>query len=457
MRQMIAAALVLSAAVLAARGEEPGGSETAPLTGKAAYGDWTSDRPGLWRKITPADLPAPYANRSASNSPSIRRAPKGAALEVPPGFEVAPYLTGLEGPRTLRRAPNGDIFVAEGEAGRVLVSRAAEGASRPERTAVFASGLDGPFGIAFYPPGPDPKWVYVADTDAVLRFPYANGDLAARGKGERIIELPISPGGHWTRDIAFSADGKRLYVSVGSSSNVAEGLAFRSRREQESFVASHPVGAAWGNEAYRADVLAYDPRGGSARIFATGLRNCVGLALHPVTQDVWCATNERDGLGDDLPPDYATRVKEGAFYGWPWYYVGGHQDPRHKGERPDLVDAVTVPDVLIQPHSAPLSITFYEAPPGARAAFPKEYDGDGFVALHGSWNRSKRTGYKVVRVKLEHGVPTGAYQDFLTGFVTGAGAVWGRPVGIAIAADGSLLVSDDGGGAIWRVSWRGAK
>jgi glucose/arabinose dehydrogenase len=203
-------------------------------------------------------------------------------------------------------------------------------------------------------------------------------------------------------------------------------------------------------------VLVFDTQGRSGHIFATGLRNCVGLAIHPQTKDLWCSTNERDGLGDDLPPDYVTRVKEGSFFGWPWYYIGAHEDPRHKGERADLASKVSVPDVLLQPHSAPLAMTFYERPSGAApAAFPRDYDGDAFVALHGSWNRAKRTGYKLVRIKLNEGVPRGEYQDFLTGFVTNDANVWGRPVGVVVAHDGALIVSEDANGTLWRITWRG--
>jgi glucose/arabinose dehydrogenase len=338
------------------------------------------------------------------------------------------------------------------------VVRAADGAAKPDKVELFAQRLDTPFGVAFYPPGPDPKWVYVADVNAIVRFPYVNGDLVARGAPEKVIDrLPISNGGHWTRDILFSPDGKRMYVSIGSATNVADGMRPGSADDQARFAANHPLGAAWGPDANRADVLVFDPQGETGRVFATGLRNCVGLALHPETGDLWCSTNERDGLGDDLPPDYVTRVKEGGFYGWPWYYLGANEDPRHKGERPDLADKVTVPDVLLQPHSAPLAMSFYEPPSAGAAAFPKDYEGDAFVALHGSWNRSKRTGYKVVRIKLDHGVPRGEYQDFMTGFVANDASVWGRPVGVVVAHDGALIVSEDGNGTLWRIAWRGVK
>jgi glucose/arabinose dehydrogenase len=196
-------------------------------------------------------------------------------------------------------------------------------------------------------------------------------------------------------------------------------------------------------------VLAFDPDGGHKRIYATGLRNCSGMSIQPANGALWCAVNERDGLGDDLPPDFATRVTEGAFFGWPWYYIGAREDPRHKGERLDLAGGVTVPDVLFQPHSAPLGITFYEGD-----AFPAEYKGDAFVAFHGSWNRAKRTGYKVVRLLMKDGKPTGVYEDFLVGFVADDASVWGRPVDVAVTKSGALLVTDDEGGAIWRITYQ---
>jgi len=445
------------AALLGPGGRAGAQDAAAPLTGAAAFGDWTKDRPGVGRRITTSDLPAPYATQPARSSAVMAKAPPGALPQVPSGFSVAPFATGLVGPRLLRRAPNGDIFVAESEAGRIRVIRAADGAAKADQVEIFAQRLDTPFGIDFYPPGPDPKWVYVAELNAIIRFPYANGDLVARGPAEKVVEhLPISSGGHWTRDLLFSPDGKRMYVAVGSGSNVAEGMRPAAADEQARFVASHRLGESWGTEANRADILTYDPAGRPGGIFATGIRNCVGMGLQPQSGDLWCATNERDGLGDDLPPDYVTRVKQGAFYGWPWYYLGANEDPRHKGERPDLADKVTVPDVLIQAHSAPLQITFYTPPAGGPAGFPKDYDGDAFVALHGSWNRSKRTGYKLVRIKLDHGVPLGGYQDFLTGFVTPDGGVWGRPVGVAVAHDGALLVSEDGNGTVWRIAPKGA-
>jgi hypothetical protein len=211
-----------------------------------------------------------------------------------------------------------------------------------------------------------------------------------------------------------------------------------------------PPGAAWDFETDRADVLVFNPQGQGRRVFATGIRNCVGLAVNPTTGDLWCSTNERDDLGDNLVPDYLTRVREGGFYGWPWYYIGTHEDPRHAGERPDLRDKITVPDVLIQAHSASLQMTFYSG-----SQFPADYQGNAFAAEHGSWNRAKRTGYKIIRAIVKDGVPTGEYEDFVVGFVIDDASVWGRPVGVAQAKDGALLFSEDGNGTIWRVSYRG--
>lgn len=416
------------------------------LTGAAAFGSWKDDAPGMLRLIRPADLPAPYASGSASNAPRLVARPAGAMPKVPEGFTVDLFAHDLQGPRTIRVAPNGDIFVAESEGGRIHVFRAPDGAAKPATDGIFADGFDYPYGIAFYPPGPDPKYVYVAQTDRVVRFPYASGDLKARGKAERVVG-GIPTGGHITRDIAFSPDGKRMFVAVGSESNDGEGMGRESPSRIKAAEAGAGIGAGWGPEDGRAAVLAFDPDGKNGRIFANGIRNCAGLTVAPGRGDVWCATNERDGLGDNLPPDYVSRIAEGAFYGWPWYYIGDHADPRHKGERPDLAGKVTVPDVLIQPHSAPLGVTFYEG-----TAFPEEYRGHAFVTLHGSWNRGLRTGYKVVRIVMKNGTPTGEYEDFLTGFVSSADDVWGRPVGIAVAHDGALLVSEDGNDTIWRVA-----
>jgi glucose/arabinose dehydrogenase len=339
---------------------------------------------------------------------------------------------GLENPRKIVTAPNGDLFVAESGPGRVKVLRpGADG--KVARISVFAAGLRQPFGIAFYPPGPNPKYVYVADTDAVLRFAYHHGDLQAGGAGEMIVpDIPggghLRGGGHWTRDIVFSPDGGKMFVSVGSHSNVSD----------DSL------------EKKRADILEYNPDGTGFRIYAWGIRNAVGLAIEPVTGALWGSVNERDALGDNLPPDYITHFQEGGFYGWPWYYIGDHQDPRHAGKHPELAAKVIVPDVLLQAHSASLCMTFYTAGP-----FPASYHGWAFAAEHGSWNRARRTGYKVICVPIQDGKSKGEYDDFMTGFVTASGDVWGRPVGVAVDSQGSLLIVDDGSDSIWRVRYTG--
>jgi glucose/arabinose dehydrogenase len=405
-----------------------------PVAGQGPSGAWTADAPGVRRHITAAELPKPYATRSVDNGPRVVKRPADASPQVPRGFQVEPFATGLDNPRLIRTAPNGDLFVAESGPGRIRVLRAADGASQPSANEVFASGLNRPFGIAFYPPGPDPQYVYVGNTDSVVRFPYRSGDLHARAKAEVIVpDIPsggfLRGGGHWTRDVAFSLDGKKMYVSVGSHSNV-----FENPDE---------------NEARRADILEYNPDGTGFRIYASGIRNAVGIAVHPKTGELWCSVNERDGLGDDLVPDYVTHVKDGGFYGWPWYYIGPNQDPRHAGAHPELRDKVIVPDVLLQSHSASLEMVFYTG-----AQFPSEFVGDAFAAEHGSWNRNLRTGYKVIRVLMRNGKATGEYEDFLTGFVTADGNVWGRPVGVAVAKDGALFVSDDGSNTIWRVSYK---
>src|SRR5262249_11515494 len=242
----------------------------------------------------------------------------------------------------------------------------------------------------------------------------------------------------------------QMFVSVGSAGNAGEAMHKRGAAEIARWEAEHGLGAAWDSDTDRAAVLVFDLDGKNRRLFASGLRNCVGLGVHPPTGELWCSVNERDALGDNLVPDYITRVRDGAFFGWPWYYIGAHEDPQHAGERPDLKDKITVPDVLMQAHSASMHIAFYQG-----TQFPAEYRQDAFVAEHGSWNRAKRTGYKIVRLHLENGVPNGEYEDFLTGFVANDSSVWGRPVGVTVARDGALLVSEDGNGTIWRIIWRG--
>jgi glucose/arabinose dehydrogenase len=429
---------------------EPSFADPAVQTGQAAYGDFTTDAPGVWRHIEPADLPQPFATASARNNPKVVARPEDAQLKTLPGFMVTTFATGLQGPRRMRMAPNGDIFITESTGGKLTVMRAKAGSDKAEQVSVFAEGLNRPFGIAFYP-AKNPKWVYVGNTDSVVRFPYRAGDLKATAPAEVIIPK-IPTGGHFTRDLAFSPDGSKLFVSVGSSSNYADTMPKKTVEEAKVWDDSHGLGAPWAAEEGRAQVLVSTPEGNGVKAFATGIRNCVGLTVNQKTGDLWCTTNERDLLGDNLVPDYSTRVKAGQFFGWPWYYIGAHEDPRLAGNRPDLKDRVATPDVLYQPHSAALQLMFYSATQGA-AAFPKGFDGEGFATLHGSWNRSSRTGYKVVRLRLKNGVPTGEYEDFLVGFVKPDGNVWGRPVGVVETQDGSLLVSDDAGNVVWRVAY----
>jgi glucose/arabinose dehydrogenase/cytochrome c5 len=401
----------------------------APLP-ESPYTDFRVEQPGTFRKISAQDLPAPYATDTASNGPQIVARPDDAWPKAPDGFTVQLYATGLDNPRLIRAAPNGDIFLAESSSGKIKAFRGITADGKPRETSVFAEGLNRPYGIAFYPPGNNPQWIYIGNTDAVVRIPYKNGDLKAAGVPQHIADLPHS-GGHWTRDLQFSADGKRMFVAVGSESNVDD-------------PDTTP------EEKNRADILQFDPDGSGMRVFAYGIRNAGGgLAINPKTGELWCSVNERDGLGDNLVPDYITHVQDGGFYGWPWWYIGGHQDPRHNGKHPELKDKAIVPDVLLQPHNASLELTFYEG-----AQFPTEYRGDIFASEHGSWNRSVRAGYEVIRVPLHQtGRASGEYEDFLTGFVVDNGHVWGRPVGITVAPDGSLLVTDDGSNSIWRVSY----
>ncbi len=403
------------------------------LTGQAAFSDFTKEKPGVKRKITVADLPAPYATKSVDHGANMVARPVNAWPKTLPGFQVSAYATGLDNPRIIRRAPNGDLFVADSDAGRIKVFRG----TRPDGTAgqmeVFATDLTKPFGIAFYPPGPNPQFIYIANTDSVVRFSYQNGDLKVRGQKQTIASLPgggfLRGGGHWTRDLAFSLDGRKMYVSVGSRSNV-RGTDYNP------------------TEYHRADLLEFNPDGSGLRVYAYGIRNPVGIAVHPQTGELWTSVNERDELGDNLVPDYITHVQDGGFYGWPWFYMGGKQDPRHQGRHPELQSKVITPDVLLQPHNASLELTFYDG-----RQFPQEFQGDIFAAEHGSWNRAVPAGYEVIRVPVKNGKATGEYEDFLTGFVTPEGRVWGRPVGVAVAADGSLMVTDDGANTIWRVAY----
>jgi glucose/arabinose dehydrogenase/cytochrome c2 len=417
--------------------------------------DWKKDFPGRRHRIEIAKLPPPFDSPSATNSPKLVPRPMNAKLRVPKGFKVDVFASGVDGARAMRLAPNGDIFLTETRRGFVKVLRpSADGATAASVT-TFAQGLNLPFGMAFYPAN-SPKWLYVAETNRVVRYAYSVGDQKASGLPEIVVpELsPAGSGGHFTRDIVFSLDGTRMFVSVGSESNVAEQMPKKTPEEIKEWEAARGLGAAWGPEEKRADVLEYEVGTDQpAKIFATGLRNCAGLTIQPATGTLWCTTNERDMLGDDLVPDYSTRVLEGHFYGWPWYYMGKYEDPRLKGDRPDLAGKATVPDVPYQAHSAALNLVFYSATSG-KSAFPREYVGDGFAVMHGSWNRAFRTGHKIVRVRMKNGMPTGEYDDFLVGFIADDGNAWARPVGAVVASDGSLLMSEDGNSTIYRISYQ---
>jgi glucose/arabinose dehydrogenase len=397
------------------------------IQGPNVFVDSADLKPGTFRKITVADLPKPYATKSSANFGAPIPRPAGAMPKVLPGFKVELYTTDVKAPRQIRMAPNGDFFVAESNGGVIKVIRPGKD-GKPEQVSEFAKGLTQPYGINFYPAGANPQWVYVGNTGSVMRFAYKNGDLKASAAPETLVN-DIKPGGnHWTRDVVFSKDGKRMFVAVGSTDNIGQ----------------------TGDNVKRANILEFTPEGKYVGIYASGIRNPAGLGVNPETGEVWCSVNERDELGDNLVPDYITHVKEGGFYGWPWFYLGQNEDPRLAGQHPEMKDKAIVPDILLQPHNASLGLTFYDG-----KQFPEEYRGDLFAAEHGSWNRANRSGYEVVRVPLDKGHASGVYEDFMTGFVTADGKAWGRPVGVVTGKDGSLYVTDDGSNSVWRISWAG--
>ncbi len=379
-------------------------------------------------QINPNDLPKPFTTESAARFSKVVAQPKDAQLAMPKGFKINVFAEGdFDNPRWMTLAPNGDVFLADSRANSIIVLRDKnkDGKISDDERFTFAENLSQPFGMAF-----NGEYFYVANTDSVVRFKYKNGQTKAESEPEKIIEL--TKGGynqHWTRNILFSPDGKKLYVSIGSSGNV----------DVEK-------------DERRAGISEYNPDGTGYRLFASGLRNPIGLAWNPADGKLWTAVNERDGLGDDLVPDYVTQVKDGGFYGFPFSYIGQNEEPRHKGENPGLVKKAIVPDVLLRSHSAALGIQFYTG-----KMFPKEYQGDAFVALHGSWNREKLTGYKIIRVHFENGkLAANGYEDFITGWLPSEDSqeVWGRPVGLLVNTDGALLIADDGGKKIWRVSYQ---
>ncbi|MFN2454562.1 MAG: sorbosone dehydrogenase family protein [Pyrinomonadaceae bacterium] len=375
--------------------------------------------------ITPASLPPPNSSPDATNGPDVIARPKGAQLQMPPGFAINTFAEGgFRRARWMALAPNGDVFVADADADSIIILRGMKEDGTARERFTFATGLNKPFGMAFWR-----DYFYVGNTNAVVRFRYKAGQTKADGEPEKIADIPGQGyREHWTRNIVFNPEGTKMYVTIGSQSNVSE--------EPEP----------------RASILEFNPDGTGRRIYASGTRNPIGLDFNPSTKVLWAAVQERDRLGDELVPDYVTPIKESGFYGWPYAYLGQNIDPRRKGERPDLVKRTIVPDVLIQAHSAVLGLAFYRG-----TMFPQEYRGDAFVALHGSWNRTKRTGYKIIRIRFKDGRAVGGYDDFLTGWMLDENStqVWGRPVGLLVLKDGSMLITDDGADKIWRVTYTG--
>jgi len=366
------------------------------------------------------DLPPPFATKSAGNGPDHARAPEGFLPAVPPGFHVNIFAMGFKHPRLLTVAPNGDIFLAETGADRVDILRDPKHTgSAPERT-IFAAGLVRPFGIAFHD-----DYVYIGNMSSLVRFKYDPKTSQRLGEAEKLLDLPR--GGHDTRNLSITPDGKHVLIAVGSESNISPGEA--------------PM---------RAAVTICDLDGKNARQFATGLRNPVGLAIELVTGKPWVTVNERDELGDELPPDYFTSIQDGGFYGWPYSYIGSNVDPRVKPQQSELVARAIIPDVLLGAHVAPLQFTFYNG-----KQFPASYFGGAFVAEHGSWNRASRSGYQIAFVAFKDGKPSADPVPFMTGLVPDpkGSLVYGRPVGVTTPPDGSLLVSDDGIGVIYRITY----
>jgi glucose/arabinose dehydrogenase len=369
-----------------------------------------------WRALVMARL------FRVDNHPIVATPPSGFRPRVPPGFRAEIVATRFNTPRWLAFAPNGDLFVAESGAGRLLRLTFSADGSRVASTDVFADGLTQPFGIAFLD-----EFVYVANTNELVRYHYDPATSARLGSAEHVLDLPgFGYRQHWTRSVAVDRRGHRLFVSVGSASNVSV----------ES-------------DVRRGAILAVSPDGRGARVYANGLRNAVGLALNPTDDRLWATVNERDNLADDVPNDFFTHIADGGFYGWPFSYLGAHRDDRVPG-RPDSVGRAIVPDVLLGAHVAPLQFAFYQD-----AQFPPRYREGAFIAEHGSWNRKIRSGYDVVFVPFQNGNPSGPPESFLSGFVPDPGQkiVYGRPVGVAVAPDGSLFISDDGCDVIWRVSF----
>ena len=376
--------------------------------------------------ITPEDLPPPYASESVGNRGDLHDRPDPPVLNVAEGFAVNIFAEDFEHPRWLAVGPNGDVFLAQTRPGEITLLRDGDGDGVAELRFTYLDGLTAPTGMAFRD-----GYFFVADLEAVWRVPYEAGDTEARGNKVPVTQAETlgDQTGHWTRTLAFAPDGATFYVGIGSRGNLD--------------VERSP----------RATVQVFRDGSPTPETFASGLRNPIGIAFHPQTDELYVVVNERDGYGDDLVPDFFTRIREGEFYGWPYAYAGGIPDPEFADEAPAMVDKTVLPDVLFQSHSAPIGMVFYDGD-----MFPEDYRGDAFVALRGSWNRSIPTGYKIVRIRFQDGRPVGGYENFATGFWFAGdetAQIYGRPAGLAVAADGSLLIADDTGNAVWRISYGG--
>jgi len=379
-------------------------------------------------------LPPPYSSESVTNNSKVVDWPEDKIPAAPAGFTVTKFADELDNPRNTYVGPNADIFVVEsstkGSADRITLFRDNDKNGDYETREIFKEDLNSPFGVLILN-----GYFYIANTDGLYRYPYKEGQLKLEGEGEKIVDLPAGGyNNHWTRNLIASEDGSKIYISVGSASNNAEyGMEEEKRR---------------------ANILQINPDGSGEVIFASGLRNPVGMSWNPESQELWTAVNERDKIGDELVPDYITSVKEGGFYGWPYSYFGQLEDPRMKGQAPELVEKAIIPDVPVGSHTAALGLTFYDA-----TAFPEKYQNGAFVGQHGSWNRENLTGYKVVFVPFENGKPSGQPEDFLTGFISDAekSEVYGRPVDVTVLPDGALLVNDDSGNTLWKVTYNGSK
>lgn len=371
-----------------------------------------------------AKLPKPYATPSATNRPHVVSRPNGARLSVPRGFEIEEYATGFRVPRYMIIGPGGEILLSDSDDGGGVYALTDRNRSfrNPEKK-LLIDGLDRPYGLALWK-----DYLYIGERTSIKRYKYDSKNLKL-GRGEEIASLKNFQASHWTRSLLFDSKGEKLYVGIGSGSNVDTG-----------------------EDPMRAAINRFNPDGSGHEIFASGTRNPIGLHWYPGTDTLWAAVQERDALGDDLVPDYFTHIQQGGFYGWPYAYIGPHEEPRNKGKRPDLVKKTIVPDVLLQSHVAVLDFAFYTG-----AQFPKQYQGGAFLALHGSWNRSKRVGQSVVFIPFQNQKPSGPVQEFLTGWLISPESpnVWGRPVAVLQLQDGSLLVSDDGGNRIWRIHYKG--